>query len=141
MSQINSELSISLERAVEENSGMKAVMNEALAQKFNDNVNIEELTELVTLERSTYAPRTSELRQELAQMQANCESVAQQRLATLAHADELRTALEMTWNAEAKAALDAVLDTTPVPPGPVYGVERVVDGPHGAIMRYNLNRE
>ena len=60
---------------------------------------------------------------------------------TLAHADELREALEMTWDPETKAALDEVLDTTPVPPGPVYGVERVVDGPHGAIMRYNLNRE
>jgi aryl-alcohol dehydrogenase-like predicted oxidoreductase len=60
---------------------------------------------------------------------------------TLAHADELRAALEMTWDGETKAALAGVLDATPVPPGPVYGLERVVDGPHGAIMRYNLNRE
>jgi aryl-alcohol dehydrogenase-like predicted oxidoreductase len=60
---------------------------------------------------------------------------------TLAHADELRATLEMTWEAETKAALDGVLAATPVLPGPVYGVERVVDGPHGAIMRYNLNRE
>jgi hypothetical protein len=29
----------------------------------------------------------------------------------------------------------------PVVPGPVYGMERMIDGPHGAIMRYNLNRE
>jgi aryl-alcohol dehydrogenase-like predicted oxidoreductase len=60
---------------------------------------------------------------------------------TLAHADELQAALEMTWEPETKAALDAVIAATPVPPGPVYGLERVVDGPHGAIMRYNLNRE
>ena len=36
--------------------------------------------------------------------------------------------------------MDAVMAATPAPPGPVYGLERVVDGPHGAIMRYNLNR-
>jgi aryl-alcohol dehydrogenase-like predicted oxidoreductase len=59
---------------------------------------------------------------------------------SLAQADELRAALEMTWDPETKAELDEVLDATPVPPGPVYGVERVIDGPHGAIMRYNLNR-
>ena len=44
---------------------------------------------------------------------------------TLAHADELRAALEMTWDPETRAALDGVLDATPVLPGPVYGVERV----------------
>jgi aryl-alcohol dehydrogenase-like predicted oxidoreductase len=60
---------------------------------------------------------------------------------TLAQADELRTALDMSWDPEMKAALDTVLQKTPLPPGSVYGVERVVDGPHGAIMRYNLNRE
>ena len=60
---------------------------------------------------------------------------------TLAHAEELRTALEMKWDEETKAALDAALATVPAPPGPVYGVERVIDGPHGAIMRYNLNRD
>jgi aryl-alcohol dehydrogenase-like predicted oxidoreductase len=60
---------------------------------------------------------------------------------TLAHADELRSALEMTWEKETKAALDEVLDGAQVPPGPVYGLERVVDGPHGAIMRYDLNRD
>ncbi|MDE2752219.1 MAG: hypothetical protein OXI83_06555, partial [Gemmatimonadota bacterium] len=26
-------------------------------------------------------------------------------------------------------------------PGEVFGLERDVDGPHGRIMRYNLNRE
>ncbi len=60
---------------------------------------------------------------------------------TLAHADELRTGLEMAWEPETRRTLDRVLGATPVPPGPVYGVERVVDGPHGSIMRYDLNRE
>ena len=27
------------------------------------------------------------------------------------------------------------------PPGDVYAAERIVDGPHAAIMKYNLNRE
>lgn len=60
---------------------------------------------------------------------------------TLAHADELRAALDMAWEPEAKRVLDEVLAATPIPPGPVYGFERVVEGPHGSIMRYNLNRE
>jgi aryl-alcohol dehydrogenase-like predicted oxidoreductase len=60
---------------------------------------------------------------------------------TLAHAEELRAALEMSWEAEARAALEGILDGTPLPPGPVYGLEREVNGPHGVIMRYNLNRE
>ena len=60
---------------------------------------------------------------------------------TLAQADELLNALDMTWDPEAITALNEVLERTPLPPGPVYGLERVVDGPHGAIMRYNLNRE
>jgi aryl-alcohol dehydrogenase-like predicted oxidoreductase len=60
---------------------------------------------------------------------------------TLAHADELRASLDMTWEPETKTALDAVMAATPVPTGPIYGLERVLDGPHGAIMRYNLNRE
>jgi aryl-alcohol dehydrogenase-like predicted oxidoreductase len=60
---------------------------------------------------------------------------------TLAQADELRAALAMTWETETKRALDELLAATPILPGPVYGLERVVDGPHGSIMRYNLNRE
>ncbi len=56
-------------------------------------------------------------------------------------AEALLSALDLAWEPQARAALDAVLAATPVPPGPVYGVERIVDGPHGAIMRYNLNQE
>jgi aryl-alcohol dehydrogenase-like predicted oxidoreductase len=60
---------------------------------------------------------------------------------TLAHADELLSALDRTFPPDAWEALEAVLADTPPPPGPVYGLERVLDGPHGAIMRYNLNEE
>ncbi|MGP1397716.1 MAG: aldo/keto reductase [Inquilinaceae bacterium] len=39
-----------------------------------------------------------------------------------------------------RAAIDAVLAQRAGPPGDVYTLERDRDGPHGAIMRYNLNR-
>ena len=60
---------------------------------------------------------------------------------TLAHADELLEALDQTLEEGVWEPLAAVLAETPLPPGPVYGLERVMDGPHGAIMRYNLNEE
>lgn len=40
-----------------------------------------------------------------------------------------------------RAAIDAVLGRARGPNGPVYGLERIRDGVHGAIMRYNLQRE
>lgn len=38
-----------------------------------------------------------------------------------------------------RADLEAFLAETPVPPGDVYECERDREGPHGRIMRYNLN--
>jgi len=60
---------------------------------------------------------------------------------TLAHADELLAALDRPGSPDAWKALEAVLADTPNPPGPVYGLERIREGPHGAIMKYNLNGE
>ncbi|MGW8266535.1 MAG: aldo/keto reductase [Longimicrobiales bacterium] len=60
---------------------------------------------------------------------------------TLAHADELLLALDRALPSGAWEELEAVLAGTPPPPGPVYGLERVMDGPHGVIMRYDLNEE
>jgi aryl-alcohol dehydrogenase-like predicted oxidoreductase len=60
---------------------------------------------------------------------------------TLAHADQLLAALDRTVPPGAWSPLEAVLAETPAPPGPVYGLERDRNGPHGAIMRYNLNEE
>ena len=37
-------------------------------------------------------------------------------------------------------ALRALLDRAPGPEGPVFGLERDREGPHGRIMRYDLNR-
>ena len=36
--------------------------------------------------------------------------------------------------------ISAVLAKSILPPGPVYGLERDTLGPHGKIMRYNLNQ-
>jgi aryl-alcohol dehydrogenase-like predicted oxidoreductase len=60
---------------------------------------------------------------------------------TLPHARELLAALDVRVDPQEQEALEEVLSEIPLPPGPVYGLERMVDGPHGAIMRYNLNRE
>jgi aryl-alcohol dehydrogenase-like predicted oxidoreductase len=60
---------------------------------------------------------------------------------TLAQADELSSALDLVWGTGEREALDELLARIPVPPGPVYGLERARGGPHGVIMRYNLNRE
>lgn len=60
---------------------------------------------------------------------------------SLAHADELLAALDRTVPPGAWAPLESALAEIPAPPGPVYGLERVREGPHGAIMRYNLNDE
>ncbi len=60
---------------------------------------------------------------------------------TLGHADQLLRAMDLTWTAGAWGALEELLLQVRMPPGPVYGLERMVGGPHGALMRYNLNRE
>ncbi len=60
---------------------------------------------------------------------------------TLGHADELLEAMDLALDGMEKEALDSLLSAIPTPSGPVYGLERMVDGPHGVIMRYDLNRE
>jgi len=60
---------------------------------------------------------------------------------TLNQAAELLSALDRTVSPDAWKALEAVLAHTPSPSGPVYGLERIREGPHGAIMRYNLSSE
>ena len=50
-------------------------------------------------------------------------------------------ALDLRLEAEEMDEIERALLDIPVPPGPVYGVEREMDGPHGAIMRYNLNEK
>lgn len=40
-----------------------------------------------------------------------------------------------------RAALEKVLDRRAGPAGPVYGLERDKTGPHGRIMKYNLNTD
>jgi len=40
-----------------------------------------------------------------------------------------------------REALRAHLERAPGPLGEVFGLERNRDGPHGRIMRYDLNRD
>jgi aryl-alcohol dehydrogenase-like predicted oxidoreductase len=44
-------------------------------------------------------------------------------------------------DADDLAAIASVVAGSSGPAGPVYGLERVTDGAHAAIMKYNLNRE
>lgn len=62
-------------------------------------------------------------------------------LDSLEQARETRRALELELDGEDRAALDGALSAARIPPGPVYGLERNRKGPHGRIMKYNLNRE
>ncbi|MGG5889054.1 aldo/keto reductase [Falsiroseomonas sp. HC035] len=55
-------------------------------------------------------------------------------------ADNL-TAFDFALDAEDHAALDAVLAQAPGPAGDTYALERDRDGPHGRIMKYDLNRD
>ena len=48
-------------------------------------------------------------------------------------------ALTLTLSAEQQAVIDALVDAAPGPRGDVYTLERDRTGPHGSIMRYNLN--
>ena len=47
---------------------------------------------------------------------------------------------DVALDAEDRAAIDAVLAQCKRPSGPVYGLERDRDGPHGRIMKYNLGK-
>lgn len=62
-------------------------------------------------------------------------------LDSLEQARETRKALELRFDAEDRAFLEEALAASRIPPGPVYGLERDREGPHGRIMKYDLNRE
>ena len=51
-----------------------------------------------------------------------------------------RQTLALQLDGDDLATIDAVLRRRLGPHGDVFGLERDPDGPHGAIMRYNLNR-
>jgi aryl-alcohol dehydrogenase-like predicted oxidoreductase len=56
-------------------------------------------------------------------------------------AEQTLRALDLKLRDEDFREIDATLSNIPVPPGPVYGLERDREGPHGAIMRYDLNEK
>ena len=62
-------------------------------------------------------------------------------LDSLEQAEQTMRALDLKLGTEDVEELAATLGEIPAPPGPVYGLERDMDGPHGAIMRYNLNEK
>ncbi|MDW7760653.1 MAG: aldo/keto reductase [Acidobacteriota bacterium] len=55
------------------------------------------------------------------------------------HLDRLRRLESFDLDDEDKAAISLVLSQAKGPKGPVYALERDREGPHGRIMRYNLN--
>jgi aryl-alcohol dehydrogenase-like predicted oxidoreductase len=54
-------------------------------------------------------------------------------------AEEAIRAMEMRFEGEDIVVLEEALAETKIPSGPVYGLERDREGPHGLIMRYNLS--
>ncbi len=62
-------------------------------------------------------------------------------LDSVTQAEETLRALELELDPESRRELEEVLDRMSPLPGPVYGLERDRKGPHGSIMKYNLNRE
>jgi len=58
---------------------------------------------------------------------------------SLGHAMELREAFDLTLDEEDHGRIREALQAATGPSGPVYGLERDREGPHGRIMRYNLN--
>ena len=55
-------------------------------------------------------------------------------------ADQLLEVFGLSLDEEDRRVIAASLEKAMGLPGPVYGLEREMDGPHGKIMRYNLNR-
>jgi aryl-alcohol dehydrogenase-like predicted oxidoreductase len=53
----------------------------------------------------------------------------------------LRKVFHLELDEKDRNILDPAMAKATGPAGPVYGFERVMDGPHGRIMRYNLNQE
>lgn len=60
---------------------------------------------------------------------------------TAAHLDETLQVFQCALDADDRQAIDAVLAQRQGPAGPVYGLERDRNGPHGRIMKYNLNKQ
>jgi len=54
------------------------------------------------------------------------------------HLSDLALLSSFSLDAADRETIDAVLRHARGPSGPVYGLERIRDGAHGAIMRYNL---
>jgi len=57
------------------------------------------------------------------------------------HLPRLLKALDVALTDEDRAAIAAIQAQAPGPSGPVYGLERDKTGPHGRIMKYNLNED
>ncbi len=58
-----------------------------------------------------------------------------------AHLDRTLAAMSFELTAHDHERIGDLLDRHPVPPGDVYTLERDRNGPHGRIMRYNLNSQ
>jgi len=57
------------------------------------------------------------------------------------HLDGIRNLSNFALADEDLSRIEAILDRSQGPRGPVYGLESQKDGKHGRIMRYNLNQE
>ncbi len=57
-----------------------------------------------------------------------------------AHLEENLKAFTLRLDAEDRRGIEQVLGRRSGPPGDVYGLERIPDAKHAAIMRYDLNR-
>ena len=55
-------------------------------------------------------------------------------------ADQLLSVFDLSLEEEDRKTIEDALEEARGPMGPVYGLEREMDGPHGRIMRYNLNQ-
>ena len=60
---------------------------------------------------------------------------------SVAQAEELLQVFDLTLKDEDLNLISAAVGTAEGPGGPVYALEREREGPHGKIMRYDLNRE
>ena len=60
---------------------------------------------------------------------------------SVTQARELLNVFELSLDGDDRQAIQASLDRAVGPNGPVYALERDRKGPHGQIMRYNLNQE
>jgi aryl-alcohol dehydrogenase-like predicted oxidoreductase len=60
---------------------------------------------------------------------------------SVTQARDLLNVFELSLDDDDRQAIQASLDQTVGPIGPVYALERDREGPHGRIMRYNLNQE